>query len=169
MNPDGRGDPQQEFDRLYSVLLGLLDEYYPERTVTITSSDPPYVTPAIKHMLRQKNKLMRAGQVEQAGALAVKIGEAIKKFCSAELSRVDVLADSRSMWAKVRQLTGRSKSGNATENPAITADVLNDHYAAISTDASYTAPGIKSTANNRYADGHIVTNSSLVDWLARIK
>jgi len=156
VNQDGRGDPQQEFDKLYAVLQQLLDEYYPERTVTITSSDPPYITPAIKHMLRRKNKLMRAGHVEQADALAVKIGDAIKRHTSAELSRVDVLADSRSMWEKVRELTGRSKFSSDTKlNPAITATALNDHYAAISTDASYTAPSIKTTVNNWQVYNHI--------------
>jgi hypothetical protein len=107
-------------------------------------------------MLRRKNKLMRAGKTEQAAALAVKIGDAIKKFNSAELCRVDVLSDAGNMWAKVRQLTGRRKAtGNTSQNSAITADVLNDHYAAISTDANYVAPGIKYTANNSSTSTHI--------------
>ena len=48
VNPDGQGDPQQEFDRLYSAMLDLLNFYYPVRTVTVTSADPPYITPAVK-------------------------------------------------------------------------------------------------------------------------
>src|SRR5664279_3308100 len=58
------GDPQDEFDRLYNSMPELLDAYYPERTVTITSADPPYVTPAVKCMMRRKNKLMRLGRCE---------------------------------------------------------------------------------------------------------
>ena len=88
--------------------------------------------------------------------MAVKIDEATRRHNSAELSRVDILSDPKSMWAKVRQLTGRSKSANATSNnTAITADALNDHYAAISTDANYTAPSTKSTANTEQALTHI--------------
>ena len=72
---------------------------------------------------------MRSGRVEAAAALAVKIGIAIKLYTSAELSRIDVLADARSMWAKVRQLTGRSKTtSNIGNNAAMTADALNEHY-----------------------------------------
>jgi hypothetical protein len=143
----------------------LLDTYYPERTVTITSADPSYCTPAIKRMLRRKNQLMRIGRVEKAGVLPLKISEAITNFNSAELSRVDVLSDCRSMWSKVRQLTGRSKSLNAvSRNSAITADVLNNHYAAISTDANYTAPSVKDTANNLPAATHI-TNLRLFQVL----
>jgi len=40
-----------DFDQQYSKLLGLLDRFYPERTITITSSDPPYVTPIVKALL----------------------------------------------------------------------------------------------------------------------
>jgi len=154
VSPDGSGDPQLEFDKLYDSLRRLLDEFYPMRTVTITSADPPFVTPTVKCMMRRKNALMRAGNVERAAALAVKIGDAFKRHNSAELSRVDVLSDPRNMWAKVRQLTGRSKSAvDASQTSAVTADVLNRHYAAISTDANYTAPSVKQTvANWRWCD-----------------
>ena len=37
----------------------------------VTSRDPEYVTPEIKAKLRRKNRLMRAGRVEEAAALAV--------------------------------------------------------------------------------------------------
>ena len=61
---------QSEFDNFYNTALGLLGEFYPERTISITSRDPDWVTPEIKAMLRRKNRLMRAGRVEEAGALA---------------------------------------------------------------------------------------------------
>jgi hypothetical protein len=85
---------------------------------------------------------------EAAAAIAVKIGDAIKQYNSAELCRVDVLADARTTWTKVRQLTGRSKAANSVGYNAVTAGLLNDHYAAISDDASYTVPCVKSTVNN---------------------
>ena len=140
---------QDEFNRLYNLMSVLLDVYYPEQTVTITSEDPPYVTPAVKRMMRRKNTLIRLGRCEEAAALAVKIGAAIKNFNSAELSRVDVLSNPRSLWSKVRQLTGRSKTSTAvSQNSGITANGLNDHYTAISNDSNYTPPCVKATANN---------------------
>jgi hypothetical protein len=93
---------------------------------------------------------MRSGRLEEAAAIAVKIGYSIKRYNSAELCRVDVLADAKTMWTKVRQLNGRSKAlGSIGGNSArTTASSLNDHYAAISDDSSYTAPSVKSTVNN---------------------
>ena len=39
VNPDG--NPQEEFDRIHNVMLQIPDDYYPVRTITITSADPP--------------------------------------------------------------------------------------------------------------------------------
>ena len=99
VNPDG--NPQEEFDGIHNIMLQILDDYYPVRTITITSAD---ITPNVKSMLRRKNRLMRSGHVEKAAALA-KIGRTIRNYNTAELSRVDVLSDASNMWAKVRQLT----------------------------------------------------------------
>jgi hypothetical protein len=70
-------DTQATFDQLYNVLLGLLNRFYPSRSITVTSSDPPYVTPYVKALLRRKNQLMRAGRTDEAGSLARRIGAAI--------------------------------------------------------------------------------------------
>ena len=116
---------------------------------SITSGDLLYVKPAVKCMIGRKNKLMRLGQCEEAAALAVKIGAAIKNFNSAELSRVNGLTNPHSLWSKVRQLTGRSKTSTAvSQNFGITADGLNDHYTTASNDFNYTQPCVKATTNN---------------------
>jgi len=41
-------DVQTEYDQFYDISLGLLNAFYPERSVTVTSRDPDYVTPATK-------------------------------------------------------------------------------------------------------------------------
>jgi len=55
---------QVEFDYFYSTVLELLNQFYPEQTVTMTTRDPEYITPDIKTKLIRKNKRMRAGRVE---------------------------------------------------------------------------------------------------------
>ena len=83
------------------------------------------MTPIVKHMPRKKNALLHSGKLEQAAVLSKKIGEAIKKYNISELGNVDMLSDSKSIWAKVRQLTGRSKATiDESHNAAITADSL---------------------------------------------
>jgi len=63
---------------------------------------------------------------DEADVLACRIGRAINRYNSVELSRVDP-QDSRAMWAEVRQLTGRSRTHRVkASNPAITANSLNE-------------------------------------------
>ena len=54
-------------------MLDLLDKFYPEREITVTLTDPPYVTPTVKAMLRRKNRLMHAGRTDEAEAIAARI------------------------------------------------------------------------------------------------
>ncbi len=136
---------QTEFDRFYNIATSLLDTYYPERTITVSCRDPPFITGDIKAKLRRKNRLMRKGRVEEAGALAKIIGHEIRRQRQNRLSRIDHKSDVKEVWSVVRELTGKSQTGQAAVS-GITATILNQHYASISTDAAYQAPPQKRTA-----------------------
>jgi len=68
------------------------------------SRDPEFVTPAIKASLRRKNRLLRAGRIEEANALAARIGKEIVIRSKTRLCKVDGKMDSKGMWAVVREL-----------------------------------------------------------------
>jgi hypothetical protein len=83
-------------------------------------------------MLRRKNKLMRSGHIAKAEALSAKIGAAIKRYNSVEMSPVDHVADARTMWTKVRQITGHEQTSLDNQaTSSITAESLSHHYASI--------------------------------------
>jgi len=85
----------------------LLDKYYPESSISVTSKDPYYMTPDIKSKLRQKNRLMRAGRVEEADVLVKRIGADIIRCNTVHFKGSDDDIDARDMWTKVRQLATR--------------------------------------------------------------
>ena len=89
-------------------------------------------------MLRRKNKLMRFGRVEEAGALAGRIGTEITRRNEGRLLTVS-RKSSKDLWGTGRQLTGRKQDEGAAVD-GVTAESLNDHYTAISTDHSYAPP-----------------------------
>ena len=68
-------DTQGLFDAFYNAALELLNRFYPERMITVTSRDPYYITPAIKAKLRRRNRLRRAGRSDEANALAQRVGK----------------------------------------------------------------------------------------------
>ena len=53
-------------------------------------------------------------------------------------SKIGGRADAKDMWAAVRRLTGRQQDTAGVDG--ITAESLNDYYAAISTDSDYNSP-----------------------------
>ena len=86
---DDNADTQTNFDTVYGIMLGLLDTFYPEREITVTSSDPPYVTPTVKALLRRKNRLMHAGRTDEAGATAARIRTIITRSSRRWLRTID--------------------------------------------------------------------------------
>jgi len=79
--------------------------------LALSSRDPPYVTPAIKSMLRSKNKLLKKGRLEQAEAITTRIGVAITKACEGRLGGLNSNSKngSKLMWEKVREITGKGR------------------------------------------------------------
>ena len=97
----GRSRRSNELNNFYDTLYTLLDLFFPEREITVTSADPHFITPAIKSigpdgrsyahahaymnnfpkypMLRRKNRPMRAGRTDEAGALAKRVRAAVTR------------------------------------------------------------------------------------------
>lgn len=125
----------------------LLNDFYPERTISISSRDPDWVTPEIKSMLRRKNRLMRAGRVEEAGALADRIGKEQTRHSKTQLSGAGAKTDAKDIWKAYRQLVGRRQEAGAVEG--VDAESLNRHYASISTDTPHHSVNTLPTQINR--------------------
>src|SRR6218665_4038048 len=102
--------------------------YFPTHTITVTSKDPPYITPEIKFLLQKKNRLMRGGLLEEASALAKRIASAISRQNRRELHKLDAAAGTKNLWRSVNSIIG-SKTCEA-QRTNITADELNANYAA---------------------------------------
>jgi len=156
-------DTQAEFDAFYDAALQLLNRFYPARTITVSSRDPPYITPAIKAKLRRKNRLYRAGRIDEANALAQRIGKDITNRNRTRLSRITAKTCVKDMWKAVRDLTGRKQDGVVD---GITAETLNSHYADISTDLSYQQPPYKLTAP--HSESEIITQWQLFQLLDKL-
>ena len=98
---------------MYGVMLDLLDTFYPERKITVTSSDPPYVTPTVKALLRRKNCLMRAGRTDEAGMIAARIRTIIARRNTRWLRTVDTRKCAKDAGAKVREVIKGSTTRTA--------------------------------------------------------
>jgi len=79
---------------------------------------------------------MQAGRTDKAVPLAKRIGKSIIRKNTAELRNVETVSHSKDMWSKVRQFIN-PQTRETIALPGITSQILNKHYAAISTDSSY--------------------------------
>jgi len=91
---DVGSDAQSQFDQFYTVACQLLDAFYPECSITVTSHDPSYMTGYVKAMLHKKTCLLRKGRVEEASALARRIGNEITRRTKTQLSLLHENVDS---------------------------------------------------------------------------
>src|SRR6218665_653842 len=137
-------DPQLAWDAFYHLTLKWLDDYYPLWSVTVTSREPAFMTPDIKYLLRRKNPLIKQGKLEEASAMAAKIGRSIARSNSRHLRDLDTSHGTKNLWRSVNNLT-KVKS---TTQPSsqVTAEELNAHYASTSTDIEYVPPSLRLTA-----------------------
>ena len=58
-------DCADAFNNFYSCMYNQLCKHFPERQITVTYRDPYFMTPYIKMMLRDKNRLMSTGKLER--------------------------------------------------------------------------------------------------------
>lgn len=124
-------DPQEAWDAFYLVTQGWFDNYYPLRTITIISRQPSFMTPEIKYLLRRKSRLVRRGRLEEASALAVKIGHSISRPNKRLLRDLDSSKGTKELWQSVSKLT--KASGLPQQACHLSLDQLNDHYVETST------------------------------------
>src|SRR6218665_3618241 len=119
-------DPQLAWDGFYHLTLKWLNDYYPLRSVTVTSREPAFMTPDIKYLLRRKNRLMEQGRLEEASAMAAKIGRSIARSNSRHLRDLDTSHGTKNLWRSVNNLT---KVKSATQpSSQVTAEELNAQH-----------------------------------------
>ena len=125
-------------DNIYNDFINIIkwhiNSIVPVRKISMRERDPSYITPRIKILLRKRNKLRRAGKIEEADYIAVKVNPLIAH------NRSTALAGSSNADAK--QLCGLLKrTGTLGANKQTVFNIypnqINDYFANIATDHDY--------------------------------
>ena len=117
------------------IKLCWTDYFYQIRSITITNRDPYFISPAIKALLRKRNRLNRKEAVAAADSLTRRIGQRI-----AEQNRLvfdQRHRGSKQMWDTVRRVTGKETTREYS-GPA--AEKLNQQFAGIFSNSAYEPP-----------------------------
>ena len=142
-------DIDSKYNRFHAILTGVISKCVPTRQITMRKSEPWFISPLVKHLLRKRNKCCHKGQMQQAHDLSMKINKLIsdmkkKTFDSSERM------DSRKLWQTISKKTNyKTTSGlhnfvNISEKSC--ADI-NQHFTDIATDNSYNIEEFKTRVN----------------------
>lgn len=66
----------------------MLNSYFPLCTITLTDRDPSCITPQVKQLLRQKNRLLHQNKTGEADALTIRIRVIIARFNDTTLTNI---------------------------------------------------------------------------------
>jgi len=107
------------------TVMSIVKQSVPIKNVTLGPRDPDYVTPLVKSLLRQRNRLRRKGRIERANDIAQKINLLISQNRSQRFEKLSN-ATSKQLWDAV----------NKTRNPKLSTgslllhdlDAVNDFF-----------------------------------------
>ena len=101
----------------------------------MSEKDPPFITPRIKLLLRQRNKLRRHGKIKEADVKANKINKLIERNRSKLLANASS-QDIKKMWSLVKASGSWCHRDSAVVSH-LSADELNNYFVKVATDPSY--------------------------------
>ena len=138
-------------DELYNGFLTIIKQCIlqciPTKTVTLRETEPYYITPLVKSLLRERSKLRRKGRTAEADKVADKINKII---CDLQQRRLSQLSSSNTskLWKAVRSVSNRAGFSQPDLLSSIPIDEINQFFAKISTTNDYDADDVRSLIND---------------------
>jgi hypothetical protein len=108
-----------------SEIIKLMDECFPKRSVTLSSRDPPWMTPLVKRLLKKRAKLKNKGSTNRLADIASRINQLIVENRRNLVSGCSV--GSAKWWKRVDTLSCR-KEGATTQVNQQFAEELNEYF-----------------------------------------
>lgn len=62
---------------LNSILHSLFDDWFPLKTVTLSTRDPPWVTPLVKFLIKKRSRAATSGNTSKIKEFSTKISKLI--------------------------------------------------------------------------------------------
>ncbi|EDO46338.1 predicted protein [Nematostella vectensis] len=107
-----------------STLHLLMDECLPLKSITMSSRDPPWLTPLVKVLLRKKRRLQCRGKAERVREISNKIGSLVSGY-RRNLSAGEVIGSAK-WWRRVDCLSQRKSQSPC--QLSVQAQELNKYF-----------------------------------------
>ena len=153
VHADGN-DVDAAYNNLVRIIKELIKKCIPFKTVTVRDTDPWFVTPLVKSLLRRRNYLYHHGRINKADALSLKIGRIIDEVRSNKFSNVDV-KDSKQLWHMIKNNTNyNSKCKIQDLGISIDGQIddINAFFTNVATDPEYDPDIIRTIVDSYSGD-----------------
>ena len=135
---------QEKVQNFQFALMQMYNDCFPVKTVLMSSRDPPFMSPLVKHLLKHRQALLRKGGQKQNPNVTI-LQERINKLIREnqlqavkhDLNKHD--KGTRSWWSTINSITGR-KSICQSISSIIDPASINEYFGEINTDPDYSAP-----------------------------
>ena len=126
---------------LNTSLWSMFNESFPLVRVRVSSRDPPYMSPLVKHLCKVRNKTAHRGNQAEKIIRQERINALIRmnQVNAVNNERLKHNRGSKGWWDTANRITGRKTQG-ALVSSVISPDVINTYFQTINTDDEYEAP-----------------------------
>ncbi|EDO39180.1 predicted protein [Nematostella vectensis] len=155
-------NPEECVRTLNDRLWNLFDQSFPCIKVKMSSRDPPYMSPLIKHLCNVRNKTSRFRSEAENTIRQERINKLIRmnQVMSVQNESKEHCGGSKGWWDVANRITGRKSQGTPV-SMVLQPDEINTYFQAINTDDAYRAPAlvpIPEGCKVPSIDEHAVTN-----------
>ena len=127
-------------DKFYCIVHEDFKNSFPSIRVRMSSEDPSFMSPLLKHFLSKRNKLLRKGMAQEASFFQPRITPLIKEN-QLNLNKQKHDMGSKSWWKVIDKLTGRVGS-SMNLSSLFNVNDINTHFQSINADISYVEPAL---------------------------
>ena len=136
-------DINTAIDKFYCIIHEEFKNSFRSIRAKMSSKDPSFMSPFLKHLLPKRNKLLKKGMVQEADFLQPRIAQLIKEN-QLNLTKVNKQKHdmgSKSWWKVIDKLTGRVGS-SMNLSSLFTVNDINTHFQSINIDINYVEPAL---------------------------
>ena len=127
----------------YEIIYPLFEKCFPRIRVKLSSRDPPFISPLVKHLLNLRKKATAKHDLELSNQLQEKINSLIREnqMRVVRQEHKNHKMGSKKWWETVNSITSRTKS-NIPVSAQIDPNDINVHFQKINTDCDYKPPNL---------------------------
>ena len=153
-------DPSDNVRRLSETLSLMFSECFPVIKVRMSSRDPPYMSPLVKHLCKIRKKNTRSHRESENHVLQERINELIRaeQIRAVNERRSSYHTSLRRWWNTVNMITGR-QTRNVPVSATIDPKTINIYFQSINIDDQYSSPKVLSIPDGTHIptiEGHTV-------------